>query len=200
MKLSKPVTIFKCDTFEKTFHDQSTLNFHKKVHTFVCKTCDKVFTSKDNLNEHTRYHNEKTGMDKIKQNVVQANELEDENEISITKIAFNTEELFTKKSNLLVENVATNLPVRVNLQNTEGQFMKESNFLVKQCGKEFTRQGNLAQQRRTAHEGVKFPCGQCGKQFTSKGSLARHRRSVHERIQALLELSGYTIYNVDRIE
>ena len=135
MKLSKAVTSFKCDTCEKTFHDKSTLNCHTKVHTFVCKTCDKVFTSKDNLNEHTRYHNEKTGMDKIKQNDVQANELEDENEISITKIAFNTEELLTKESNLLVDNVATNLPVRVILQNTEWQFTKESNFLVNNVAK-----------------------------------------------------------------
>ena len=87
------------------------------------------------------------------------------------------------KSNLLVENVATNLPVRFILQNTEWQFMKESNFLEKQCGKEFTRQGNLAQQRRTAHEGVKFPCGQCGKGFTTHGVLAIDRRAVHERVK-----------------
>ena len=130
MKLSKAVTSFKCDTCEKTFHDKSTLNCHTKVHTFVCKTCDKVFTSKDNLNEHTRYHNEKAGMDKIKQNVVQANELEDENEISITKIAFNTEELFTK----------------------------ESNFSCGECGNEFTRQSYLTEHRRAVHEGVKYPC------------------------------------------
>ena len=74
-------------------------------------------------------------MDKIKKNVVQADELEDVKEISITKIAFNTEELLTKESNLLVDNVATNLPVRVILQNTKGQFMKESNFLVNNVAK-----------------------------------------------------------------
>ena len=74
-------------------------------------------------------------MVKIKKNVVWADELEDVKEISITKIAFNTEELLTKESNLLVDNVATNLPVRVILQNTEGQFMKESNFLVNNVAK-----------------------------------------------------------------
>ena len=62
-------------------------------------------------------------MVKIKKNVVWADELEDVKEISITKIAFNTEELLTKESNLRVDNAATNLPVRVILQNTEGQFM-----------------------------------------------------------------------------
>ena len=90
VKLSKPVKSFKCDTCEKTFHDKSTLNRHKKVHTFVCKTCEKVFTSKDDLNKHTRYHDEKADMVKIKKNVVWADELEDVKEISITKIAFNS--------------------------------------------------------------------------------------------------------------
>ena len=35
-----------------------------------------------------------------------------------------------KESNLLVDNVAMILPVRVILQNTEVQFMKESNILA----------------------------------------------------------------------
>ena len=74
-------------------------------------------------------------MVKIKKNVVQTDELEDVKEISITKIAFNTEELLTKESNLRVDNVATNLPVRVILQNTEGQFMKESHILADNVAK-----------------------------------------------------------------
>ena len=35
-----------------------------------------------------------------------------------------------KESNVLADNVAKSLPVRVFLQNTEDQFMKESNILA----------------------------------------------------------------------
>ena len=46
VKLSKPVKIFKCDTCEKTFHDKSTLNRHKKYILLCVKLVRKFLPQK----------------------------------------------------------------------------------------------------------------------------------------------------------
>ncbi|XP_066455560.1 zinc finger protein 34-like isoform X2 [Eleutherodactylus coqui] len=175
MLLGKPVKKrptkkrFQCLRCEKSFHCQSHLIMHQRVHTrerpYVCE-CGKTFTQSSSLFRHQRAHRGERPF-----------------------VCADCGKTFTQSSYLLIHQrthtgerpyacgyCGKSFRVNSTLVRHQRVHVGEKPYICNKCGKGFSQSSYLYIHQKTHTEERPFICNQCGKSFKVSSSLLRHRR------------------------
>ncbi|XP_071995149.1 uncharacterized protein [Engystomops pustulosus] len=160
---------FSCMRCDKSFHCQSHLIMHQRVHTrerpYVCE-CGKTFTQSSSLFRHQRAHRGERPY-----------------------ICGDCGKTFTQSSYLLIHQRTHTgerpytcgycgkcFRVNSTLVRHQRVHMGEKPYICNKCGKGFSQSSYLYIHQKTHTEERPFSCNQCGKSFKVNSSLLRHQR------------------------
>lgn len=160
---------FQCLRCEKSFHCQSHLIMHQRVHTrerpYVCE-CGKTFTQSSSLFRHQRAHRGERPY-----------------------ICTDCGKTFTQSSYLLIHQRTHTgerpyacgycgkcFRVNSTLVRHQRVHVGEKPYICNKCGKSFSQSSYLYIHQKTHTEERPFTCNMCGKGFKVNSSLLRHRR------------------------
>ncbi|XP_069802332.1 zinc finger protein 436-like isoform X2 [Dendropsophus ebraccatus] len=160
---------FQCLRCEKSFHCQSHLIMHQRVHTrerpYVCE-CGKTFTQSSSLFRHQRAHRGERPY-----------------------VCTDCGKTFTQSSYLLIHQrthtgerpyacgyCGKRFRVNSTLVRHQRVHVGEKPYICNQCGKSFSQSSYLYIHQKTHTEERPFACNVCGKSFKVNSSLLRHRR------------------------
>ncbi|XP_056409082.1 zinc finger protein 551-like [Hyla sarda] len=160
---------FQCLRCEKSFHCQSHLIMHQRVHTrerpYVCE-CGKTFTQSSSLFRHQRAHRGERPY-----------------------VCNDCGKTFTQSSYLLIHQRSHTgerpyacgfcgkcFRVNSTLVRHQRVHMGEKPYICNKCGKGFSQSSYLYIHQKTHTEERPFTCNMCGKSFKVNSSLLRHCR------------------------